>query len=139
MVGPMQSTTPTLKPNRYPGTCAACGGPVPAGAGFVRRVNGRWIVGHAPCPGMVEPMTRPVLHSTYRYAGMTWPQVDEANEFFDGEVEIRAAARAEWERRSGMFCPRHGDSFAPGDASCWECRMEADERRRDIEDGRYRG
>lgn len=74
-------------------------------------------------------------HGRYPYVGMTWPQVLEANEHFDGETEIRTAARTEWERRSGMCCSHHGDSFAPGDTSCWECRMEADEARRDREDG----
>lgn len=31
-----------------------------------------------------------------KYLGKTWAKVLEENEFFDGEVEIEAAAKARW-------------------------------------------
>jgi hypothetical protein len=31
-----------------------------------------------------------------QYLGKTWAQVLEANEYFDGEVEIEAAAKERW-------------------------------------------
>jgi hypothetical protein len=31
-----------------------------------------------------------------RYAGKSWPQVLEENEWFDGEPEITASAKAAW-------------------------------------------
>lgn len=36
--------------NRFPGRCAKCGGPVPAGAGDASKVDGRWLVAHITCP-----------------------------------------------------------------------------------------
>lgn len=160
----MNTTTATTRPNRYPATCAKCGGHVPAGEGRLvsRTRGGRWTVvhvggvcgrtgnlvvpssatsglsnsqrAHAAAMG-IDTSTGTFSNAPYRYAGMTWAEVDEANEYFDGETEIRAAARAEWERRSGMFCPRHGDSHAHGDTSCWECSAEAEEAVRDRLDG----
>lgn len=53
----MTNTTNTNRPNRYAGSCVACGGHVAPGQGhLVAKYNGRWTVGHNPCPGMVEPV-----------------------------------------------------------------------------------
>jgi hypothetical protein len=121
----MTNTTTTKRPNRYAAPCNACGLTVPAGEGVLLRKEGnRWLVGHAPCPGMIEPMGAPVLRTRcsgdvhgpgddecrgarcvqpmrrtpimHRYVGMTWSEVREANEFFDGERDAEAAAHQEW-------------------------------------------
>lgn len=39
------------RPNRYSGTCAACGGSVPAYSGTISKAGGRWVVWHAACVG----------------------------------------------------------------------------------------
>jgi hypothetical protein len=42
---------PAARTNRYAGPCQRCGSPVPAGAGTVAQVDGRWVTGHlGDCP-----------------------------------------------------------------------------------------
>lgn len=123
----------TNRINIYAGSCVSCGSKVEAGTGhLVSKDGGRWSVAHGntspagrACPGQVT-IVAAVPAPAYRYVGMTWAQVMEANEFFDGEDEPRTAARRRWERESGMFCPRHGDRDIHDD-TCWECNVERHE------------
>lgn len=40
-----------LRPNKFPGPCSECGVEVPAGEGFIRKFDGRWLTGHiGGCP-----------------------------------------------------------------------------------------
>jgi hypothetical protein len=38
-----------VSPNRYPGTCIACGTKVARNAGTIQRVGAAWAVYHLPC------------------------------------------------------------------------------------------
>lgn len=49
-----------LKANRFPGSCTECNGRVAAEAGFVRKLDGKWLTAHKPgeCP---EAVVRPEI------------------------------------------------------------------------------
>lgn len=59
---PVPGPKPT--PNKYEGNCSDCGHVVPAGEGIVRKVDGRWLVGHTSCPTSDEVAPRPTASVT---------------------------------------------------------------------------
>lgn len=52
------ATSSPNRPNRYSGTCAACGGSVPAYSGTISKTGGRWVVWHGHCVGKVAVPAR---------------------------------------------------------------------------------
>lgn len=47
----------TVRGNKYPATCAKCGGDLPAGRGVVTFLGGRWVPSHEPVQWHGSPVS----------------------------------------------------------------------------------
>lgn len=114
------SMTTTQNTNKYAAKCNGCNGDLAPGEGVLvgRMVGGsrRWLYRHTDgacntgpaMPTLRRPAARrgaggmnsvrgiAATRTAASYVGMTWAEVLEANEHFDGETEVADAARRRW-------------------------------------------
>lgn len=100
--------------NQYPGRCGHCGQTLPAGAGELRRVDGRWVVYHAgECPEITSGL------------GIGGIGSDDYNSRTERDTPLASPRRPE--QAGARYAPAGTTQGirTPG-ARCSRCRREAD-------------